>query len=120
MEASAQRGLTHEKERHWRRCGNMLPRGQFRLWQAKWAFFMLRSFPVLLAACSVHAPSRANAGVRPDSRVREAMEIGINRRGQNGRWPRNLLHCERIPLEMESAVGSASRWNTLPTFRVLR
>ena len=36
MEASAQRGLTHEKERHWRRCGNMLPRGQFRLWQAKW------------------------------------------------------------------------------------
>ncbi|MBV9480299.1 MAG: hypothetical protein JO249_06040 [Acidobacteria bacterium] len=82
--------------------------------------FMLRSFSVLLAACSVHAPSRANAGVKPDTRVREAMEIVINRPGQNGRWPLNLLHCERIPLEMESAVGSASRWNTLPTFRVLR
>jgi hypothetical protein len=39
---------------------------------------------------------------------------------QNGRWPLNLLHPERIPLEMETAVGSASRWNTLRAIRVLR
>ncbi|MGH9743046.1 MAG: hypothetical protein ACRD51_11935 [Candidatus Acidiferrum sp.] len=61
-----------------------------------------------------------SAGVQPDRRVREAMQIVIERRHQNGRWPLNLLHRERIPLEMETAVGSASRWNTLRALRVLR
>jgi hypothetical protein len=61
-----------------------------------------------------------NAGVKPDRRVREAIETVIKRRHQNGRWPLNLLHRERIPLEMETAVGSASRWNTLRALRVLR
>jgi hypothetical protein len=60
-----------------------------------------------------------NAGFKPDSRIREAIEIVIKRRHQNGRWPLNLLHPERIPLEMETAVGSASRWNTLRALRVL-
>ena len=61
-----------------------------------------------------------NAGIKPDSRVREAVEIMIKCRHQNGRWPLNLLHREHIPLEMETAVGSASRWNTLRALRVLR
>jgi hypothetical protein len=61
-----------------------------------------------------------NAGMRPDPRVSEAVDIVIQRRHQNGRWPLNLLHAERIPLEMETAVGSASRWNTLRALRVLR
>ena len=61
-----------------------------------------------------------NAGIRPDSRVREAIETVIERRHQNGRWPLNLLHSERIPLEMETGVGRASRWNTLRALRVLR
>jgi hypothetical protein len=61
-----------------------------------------------------------NAGIKPDSRLTEAIEIVIARRHQNGRWPLNLLHPEYIPLEMESAVGTASRWNTLRALRVLR
>ena len=61
-----------------------------------------------------------NAGIKPDRRARESIEIVIERRHQNGRWPLNLLHRERIPLEMETAVGSASRWNTLRALRVLR
>ena len=60
-----------------------------------------------------------NAGIRPDSRVREAMEVVIERGHQNGRWPLNLLHPEYIPLEMETDVGGASRWNTLRALRVL-
>jgi hypothetical protein len=60
------------------------------------------------------------AGIKPDSRVREAIEIVIARRHQNGRWPLNLLHPEHIPLEMETIVGGASRWNTLRALRVLR
>ena len=61
-----------------------------------------------------------NAGIKPDSRVGEAVETVIERRHQNGRWPLNLLHPEYIPLEMETAIGSASRWNTLRALRVLR
>ncbi len=61
-----------------------------------------------------------NAGIKPDSRVREAIKIVIERRHQNGRWPLNLLHPEHIPLEMETDIGGASRWNTLRALRVLR
>jgi hypothetical protein len=61
-----------------------------------------------------------NAGTRPDSRVSDAIEIVQRRRHQNGRWPLNFLHPEYIPLDMETSVGSASRWNTLRALRVLR
>ena len=61
-----------------------------------------------------------NAGVKPDSRVREAIEVVMERRHQNGRWPLNRIHPEFIPLKMETEVGRASRWNTLRALRVLR
>jgi hypothetical protein len=61
-----------------------------------------------------------NAGFKPDDRMYEAVQIVIARRHQNGRWPLNLLHPEEIPLQMETAVASASRWNTLRALRVLR
>ena len=61
-----------------------------------------------------------NAGIKPDHRVNEAIQIVMERRHQNGRWPLNLLHAEHLPLEMETGVGSASRWNTLRALRVLR
>jgi hypothetical protein len=54
------------------------------------------------------------------SRVIRAIEAVIKRRHQNGHWPLNLLHPEHIPLEMETGVGRASRWNTLRALRVLR
>jgi hypothetical protein len=61
-----------------------------------------------------------NAGIKPDNRVSEAIKAVIERRHQNGRWPLNLRHTEYIPLEMETDVGRASRWNTLRALRVLR
>jgi len=61
-----------------------------------------------------------NAGTTPDSCVQEAVEIVLARRLQNGRWPLDLLHREHIPLEMETNIGRASRWNTLRALRVLR
>ena len=61
-----------------------------------------------------------DAGIPPDSRVREAIEIVIARSHQNGRWPLNVVHPEYVPLEMEDGAGSASRWNTLRALRVLR
>jgi hypothetical protein len=61
-----------------------------------------------------------NAGIKADNRAREAIKTVIERRHHNGRWPLDLLHRERIPLEMETVVGRASRWNTLRALRVLR
>jgi hypothetical protein len=61
-----------------------------------------------------------NAGIKADSRVREAIEIVAERRHQNGRWPLNLRHPEFVPLQMEAGVGTASRWNTLRALRVMR
>ncbi|HTT64264.1 MAG TPA: hypothetical protein VMG35_20575, partial [Bryobacteraceae bacterium] len=46
-----------------------------------------------------------NAGIKPDHRVNEAIQIVMERRHQNGRWPLNLLHAEHLPLEMETGVG---------------
>ena len=61
-----------------------------------------------------------NAGLKPDPRVREAIEVVRERRHQNGRWPLNHLHPEFIPLKMETDVANASRWNSLRALRVLR
>jgi hypothetical protein len=61
-----------------------------------------------------------NAGIKPDSRVQEAIETVVARRHQNGRWPLNLIHPEHVPIEMETEAGRASRWNTLRALRVLR
>jgi hypothetical protein len=60
------------------------------------------------------------AGLKPDSRMKEAVEVVTQRRHRNGRWPLNLLHPEWLPLKMETAVGTASGWNTLRALRVLR
>ena len=52
-------------------------------------------------------------GLPPDPRLEEAIGIVKQRCHQNGRWPLNILHPERIPIEMETGTGSASRWTTL-------
>jgi hypothetical protein len=53
------------------------------------------------------------AGVEPDQRLAEAIEIVTERRHQNGRWPLNLLRRDqnRAPIRLETEVGKASRWN---------
>jgi hypothetical protein len=61
-----------------------------------------------------------NAERKPHRRLDDAIQIVLARRHQNGRWPLNLLHREQIPLEMETHIGSARRWNTLLALRVLR
>ncbi len=45
-----------------------------------------------------------DAGIKPDSRVRDAIGIVIQRRHQNGRWPMNLLHPEYVPLKTETST----------------
>jgi hypothetical protein len=57
--------------------------------------------------------------VKPDERLAEAVEVVEKRHHQNGRWPLNGLHPDRIAFDMEPGVGRASRWNTLRALRVL-
>ena len=61
-----------------------------------------------------------DAGVEPDERAREAVEIVESRRHQNGRWPMNHLHADRLGFALEPHTGCASRWNTLRAMRVLK
>lgn len=61
-----------------------------------------------------------NAGVEPDERVEEAVELVRKRRHQNARWPLNHVHPGlRTSLTMEPGPGRASRWVTLRAMRVL-
>jgi hypothetical protein len=61
-----------------------------------------------------------SAGVEPDERVTEAIGIVEARRHQNGRWPMNHLHADRLGFPIEPETGRASRWNTLRAMRVLK
>lgn len=61
-----------------------------------------------------------SADFEPDERVTEAIGIVEARRHQNGRWPMNHLHADRLNFPLESEIGRASRWNTLRAMRVLK
>jgi hypothetical protein len=60
-----------------------------------------------------------SAGVRPDERAAEAVDLVASRAHQNGRWPLREHHPDRLPFDMETEVGHASRWITLRALRVL-
>ena len=74
-----------------------------------WHYDVLRGLEYLRAA-----------GVRPDERMSEAVEVVKVRAHQNGRWPLNVVHASRVPLAMEPGKGRASRWITLRALRVLK
>jgi hypothetical protein len=59
------------------------------------------------------------AGTTPDTRMEEAIDVVKARRHQNGLWPLNRLGPGEAGFITESAVGAASRWNTLRAMRVL-
>jgi hypothetical protein len=60
-----------------------------------------------------------SAGVKPDERVADAVDLVEKTRDESGRWPLQGFHFERVSFEMEPGVGRASRWNTLRALRVL-
>lgn len=61
-----------------------------------------------------------NAGVAPDSRLGEAIEIVASKRGADGRWALGMMHPDEVIAEPGITEGSPSRWNTLRAMRVLR
>jgi hypothetical protein len=62
------------------------------------------------------------AGVAPDERVAEAIELVVSKRDEAGRWPLETRYPGRMPADMDISEGEGgpSRWNTLRALRVLR
>jgi hypothetical protein len=68
------------------------------------------------------------AGVAPDARVAEAIELVRSKRGAEGRWPLENPHesemvnarVRDLEFDMDEREGRPSRWNTLRALRVLR
>ena len=60
------------------------------------------------------------AGVTRDERVAEAIALVASKRDGDGRWPLEIQHSGRMPVETDEGEGRPSRWNTLRALRVLR
>jgi len=60
------------------------------------------------------------SGADPDPRMAEAVAIVRSGRRPDGRWPLDRIHPGRVHFDVESGVGTPSRWNTLRALRVLR
>lgn len=60
-----------------------------------------------------------DAGVEPDERGAEAVEVIASKRREDGTWPLQGRHAGKVHFEMEEGSGKPSRWNTLRALRVL-
>ena len=60
-----------------------------------------------------------SAGVTPDERVAEAIELVKSKRDGDGRWPLETRYPGVMPLQIDDGEGRPSRWNTLRASRVL-
>jgi len=60
------------------------------------------------------------AAAGPDERVAQAIDLVATKQHQNGRWPLDIPHAGKVHFDMEGRRGTASRWNTVRSLRVLR
>ena len=60
-----------------------------------------------------------SAGVAPDERVSEAIELVASKQDADGRWPLEARYPGVMPVETDDGEGRPSRWNTLRALRVL-
>jgi hypothetical protein len=59
------------------------------------------------------------AGVAPDERLAEAIDLVASKQDDDGTWPLDTQYPGNMPIETEEAEGRLSRWNTLRALRVL-
>jgi len=59
------------------------------------------------------------AGVAPDERVAEAIDLVVSKRDDDGRWPLETQYSGKMPVETDEGEGRPSRWNTLRALRAL-
>jgi hypothetical protein len=100
------RKSTGERIEHDRKGGGSWTRFAFPTW---WHYDVLRGLEHLM-----------RAGVEPDERVVEAIDVVASKRDRDGRWPLDVQYPGRMPVETDEGEGRPSRWNTLRALRVLR
>ncbi|MDE3156556.1 MAG: hypothetical protein KGN76_15755 [Acidobacteriota bacterium] len=59
------------------------------------------------------------AGVTPDGRVAEAVDLVASKGDGDGRWPLEVRYPGTMPIELDEGVGRPSRWMRLRALRVL-
>jgi hypothetical protein len=89
-----------------RKSGAVWTRFAFPTW---WHYDVLRALEHLRAA-----------GVAPDARVAEAIDLVRSKRDDEGRWPLETRYAGRMLVETSESENQPSRWNTLRALRVLR
>jgi hypothetical protein len=88
-----------------RKSGATWTRFAFPTW---WHYDVLRALDYL-----------RSAGVAPDERVAEAIELVKSKRDDDGRWPLETRYPGVMPVQIDDSEGQPSRWNTLRALRVL-
>jgi hypothetical protein len=61
-----------------------------------------------------------DAGIQPDARIDDAVQVVRSRQQKDGRWLLDRAHDEALAFKFGESVGEPSRWNTLRALRVLR
>jgi hypothetical protein len=89
-----------------RKGGGVWSRFAFPTW---WHYDILRGLDYL-----------RRAGVAPDGRLAEAIDLVASKRGPDGRWPLDVIYPGRMPVDLGESVGQPSRWITLRALRVLK
>ena len=59
------------------------------------------------------------AGVAPDERVAEAIDLVASKRNDDGKWLLDTQHLGKMPIETDEGEGRPSQWITLRALRVL-
>jgi hypothetical protein len=88
-----------------RKGGAVWTRFAFPTW---WHYDVLRGLDYL-----------ARAGVAPDTRVSEAIDLVASKPDDDGRWPLETQYPGKMPVETDAGEGQPSRWITLRAVRVL-
>ncbi|MCC6953032.1 MAG: hypothetical protein IT290_02825 [Deltaproteobacteria bacterium] len=75
----------------------------------RWRYDVLRALDYLQAS-----------GRPPDERCREAVDLLVQKRRPDGRWPLDSRYDGAVYFHVDGEPGEPSRWNTLRALRVLR
>jgi len=84
------------------------PSYKYLFFPTRWHYDILRGLAYL-----------RDAGVPPDERMTEALDLLESKRDADGRWPIEHIYPGDVFFEMEGE-GKPSRWSTLRALRVLR
>ena len=88
-----------------RKGGSVWTRFAFPTW---WHYDVLRGLDYL-----------RRAGVAPDDRLAEAIDLVASKRHADGRWALETRYPGKMPVETDEGEGKPSRWITLRALRVM-